>query len=395
MNNRSKAPRWAVTLVTVGHAISCSGSGTPPLEAGAPDGYGGGVAVADTAMSMPPDAHDAASQDAVAQDLWAEVDRLIRESMKQSSLPGLGLVVRDARDQIAFSRVYGDFAFDRTIGVASASKLVSALLLLDLVAKGRLSLDATTGAVLGWPGIKAGITLRHLLSFTSGLLPEAICTAQAAMTLAACVDRIRDAELAVAAGTRFDYGSTHLHVAARMAEVVTGKTWNELFTEVLAQPLGFPSDVGYFTFPRRGLGRINPLVAGGLRLTTSQYMELLAVAFHAGTYRGLSIGSDDLFAQQTIEPFPGATIGVSPAVQAGQAYRYGLGAWLECPEPAARCQVLSSPGAFGFTPWIDRQAGYYAAIAMELDNLEGGVVKASLDLEQALQPAIKAALAAR
>ena len=37
-------------------------------------------------------------------------------------------------------------------------------------------------------------------------------------------------------------------------------------------------------------------------------------------------------------------------------------AWLECPPPAVNCAVLSSPGAFGFTPWLDRDLSNGCAI---------------------------------
>ena len=48
-------------------------------------------------------------------------------------------------------------------------------------------------------------------------------------------------------------------------------------------------------------------------------------------------------------------------------FRYGLAVWLECATPtafASGCNSQSSPGAFGFTPWFDRDAGYYAMIGM-------------------------------
>ena len=113
---------------------------------------------------------------------------------------------------------------------------------------------------------------------------------------------------------------------------------------------------------------------------------------HQPSTQRLQIGTPELFAAQTREPFPNAAIGNSPAVKAGYSFRYGLGAWLECATPAAGCTCISSPGAFGFTPWLDREAGYYAIIATELANTRGGVVKDSLDLEQALKPAFAAAL---
>ena len=55
--------------------------------------------------------------------------------------------------------------------------------------------------------------------------------------------------------------------------------------------------------------------------------------------------------------------------------------------------MLSSPGAFGFTPWVDFGKGYWAIIAIE-ENTGKGFDPASVavELEQALQPLIETAL---
>ena len=78
--------------------------------------------------------------------------------------------------------------------------------------------------------------------------------------------------------------------------------------------------------------------------------------------------------------------------EAGLPFRYGLGAWLECATPAAGCSVISSPGAFGFTPWLDRNTGYYAVIAMESGLADTGLAPASVRLAQDLKPLIAQAL---
>jgi len=51
---------------------------------------------------------------------------------------------------------------------------------------------------------------------------ESPCINEFAVTLADCVAQIATRVLVALPGTRFDYGNTHLHVAARMAEVVAG-----------------------------------------------------------------------------------------------------------------------------------------------------------------------------
>jgi CubicO group peptidase (beta-lactamase class C family) len=328
-------------------------------------------------------------------DRWDKVRALVHAAALDAGTD-LALVVWDATDTKLVEVDHGTFTSDTRVAIASASKHISGLVLFDQVRLGRLALSSTTGAVLGWTGPMAAITLEQLLSFTSGLPPNAPCTSNPLTSLAACVDTISGLAPVATPGTRFDYGSTHLHVAARMAEVASGKSWKALFDETLRVPLGLPTEVAYFTAPKQGLGQANPLIAGGLRASMNEYSPMLQVAFHRGTRGPLTVGLPALFEAQAKEPFD-VVIGNSPVVALGYPFHYGLTAWLECPTPRTGCTTLSSPGAFGFTPWFDRQAGYSAILGMEVDRAAqqtpDGVVNFAVDLEQALQPLIRDALA--
>lgn len=324
--------------------------------------------------------------------LWTVVDSLTQTLIAANpTYSRLTVSVYDSTHARVYERSYGGFSPTTTIAVASASKLIAGTLLLDLVARGELTLDRTTADVLGWSGARGTITLRHLLSFTSGLAPEAGCTINPLLTLAACVNDIEAAATVAPPGTRYDYGSTHLHVAARMAEVVTGKSWNTLYRERLADPLGIGTSSRFFALPNAALGAANPLVAGGLRISAHEYARLLGVIHARGRAFGLTIATPALFDAQAREPYPAVTVGNSPGAPFG--FRYGLSAWLQCDTPATGCTAISSPGAFGFTPWIDRQAGYYATIAME--EVAGSGATFGITLLQRIEPAIRAALSAR
>jgi CubicO group peptidase (beta-lactamase class C family) len=336
-----------------------------------------------------------AAGEAPAPGRWAAVEAALDEAAVAAG-PGaaFGLTVWDAKDARVYEHMLGGFSPDQRVAVASASKMISGLVIFEAIRRGQLDLDATTGGVLGWTGDNGAITLRQLLSFTSGLNRAALCTANPLVTLGKCVDNIRDAATVAPPGTRFDYGSTHLHVAARMAEVASGKTWAQLFDETLRAPLGLPAEVAYFTAPKQATGRINPLIAGGLRASMNEYAPMLSLVFHRGAGAGLTVGTTALFDAQAKEPYPDATIGSSPVVDIGLDYRYGLTAWLLCETPAAGCAALASPGAFGFTPWLDRAAGYYAILGMELprDTADSGVVDFAVKLQQKLAPLVVDAL---
>jgi CubicO group peptidase (beta-lactamase class C family) len=311
---------------------------------------------------------DSSPSEPPASDTFAEVDSAARAAYDRYKVP-MGLAVYDDRGNKVFERMYGDFSADRRVAIASASKLVSGVTLFRLIDAGYLSLDSTTAEILGWSGPNGAITLRHLLSFTSGLEPEHSCTYQPDITLADCVELISQRELVAPPGSRFDYGSTHLHVAGLMAQTVVGSDWNDIFDEQIRKPLQLAPEFAYYAAPRQALDArpINPLLAGGMRASMNDYERVLHFVFDKGRWQGSQLLASSIFDTQAIAPYPDAVIGSSPS---GLNVRYGLTAWLECNTPTTGCASISSPGAFGFTPWLDRSAGYYAILGMQLDDLQ-------------------------
>lgn len=328
----------------------------------------------------------------------AAIDNAVRAHLAKAGRrapDGLRLLVFDRHDRQRIDLAWGDLPRDRPLAVASASKLVSGLTVFAAIARsqGRLTLDSTTGQVLGWSGPRAAITLRHLLSFTSGLPADAPENLKPRLSLAECVEAIARMEPDCPPGIRFEYGGTHLQVAGRMVEVATGMSWNAFFRTALADPLGLPPAVRYHSWPRQRLGDGNPLIGGGLCASMADYAALLALAFHRGSGpAGPAIGGEELFAAQAREPYA-VEVGKSPAAKAGLPFRYGLCCWLEGEHPRQGVAVISSAGAFGFTPWLDREAGCYAILGMEGDPGTG--TGFSMPLQQELKPLIRAALAAR
>lgn len=319
-------------------------------------------------------------------DAFAAVDSAARSAFESEHLEGMGLTIYNRDGTKVFEQMYGDFSPDQRVPIASASKLVSGVVIFRLMDEGYLNLDSSAAEVLGWTGDEGAVTLRQLLSFTSGLPPENRCTYQSTVTLADCVVTISQAGLDAAPGTRFDYGSVHLAVAGRMAEVVTGQSWNNLFASQLRDPLGLPADIVYYANPLKGTGTDNPLLAGGLQMSMNEYEHILHFVFDKGVWQGSALMAPGIFDTQTIDPYPDAVVGKSP----GSSLRYGLTAWLECTTPQTGCAAISSPGAFGFTPWLDRATGYYAILGMYDTNNSKDHFGAQL--EEQLAPLIVQAL---
>lgn len=324
-------------------------------------------------------------------EVFQAVNAEARAAFEILGLDGMGLAIYDAAGNKLFESMYGNFSADQRVFIASASKFVTGVTFFRLIDQGLLSLDSTTAELLGWTGAKGTITLRHLLSLKSGLASEHLCTFIAEISLQFCADAIYDTPLLDAPGSRFDYGSTHFTVAGRMAEVATGKSWNTIFADEVITPLGLPADIQYYVQPDNLEPTANPLLAGGLVMSMNEYAVVLQLIFNKGSWQGSQLIKSGLFDLQARDPYPAAEI-AGPGPDNLIAH-YGLAAWLECDTPATGCAVISSPGLYGFTPWIDRANGYYAIIGMEnRDLLENG---AAQRLQQRLKPLIVDALGRR
>jgi CubicO group peptidase (beta-lactamase class C family) len=146
----------------------------------------------------------------------------------------------------------------------------------------------------------------------------------------------------------------------------------------------------YYANPLAATGTDNPMLAGGLIMSMNEYARVLRLVFDQGAWQGNRLIAADIFDQQAIAPYPDAEIGTTPAQTAGLGLRYGLTAWLECSSPQTGCTTISSPGAFGFSPWLDREGGYFAILGMEIPNSDVLFIPA---LRQQLKPLIVDALA--
>ncbi len=338
-----------------------------------------------------------------ANDIWKPVRDVMDAAAAQ--FPN-GLTVEVATAQgVVFSRQLGAFSNDTFGEVASASKWVSATVFMRLIDQGVLSLDTKTKDVLTdlrgqpWSGNLGETTLRDLLSFQAGI-PDENVAAVAASTLATAVNLIyaQDGPTAQPAGTYFSYanGSNSFRIAARMAEVRSGKTWAQLFNEQVRDPLGWSGNSAY----RYTTTPDNPNPAGALMTTGREYMRLLVMLLNRGSLGNTRLLPAALVDEQRKDPWrPSTTILFSPYTALGKSYHYGLGQWRECDAPGnvAACDAslrVSSTGAFGFAPWIDVQRNY-AGIVMtrQPGTVAQGVFRASDELKWQLATLIPAALA--
>ncbi|HAA33670.1 MAG TPA: hypothetical protein DCE56_45490, partial [Cyanobacteria bacterium UBA8553] len=266
------------------------------------------------------------------------VTKVIQSGISRNRLRGAAaLIMRDNR--VIYERAFGDYTTNTVVPIASASKLISASVIMSVVDEGLLSLDAPISKYLpDLSGKEGRITLRQLMSHTSGLPGNNRCLANTSITLAECVDQIFRVGLQTDPGTQFRYGGVSFQVAGRLAEVASGKSWNTLFEEKIKNPLNMVN-TSYGNTE-------NPRIAGGASSTLQDYANLLQMLLNGGVFKS----KRSLSAQSVTEMQRDQTRGV-PIASTPQPdkRRYGLGAWRDIVDSKGKAIQLSCQGAFGFS----------------------------------------------
>jgi CubicO group peptidase (beta-lactamase class C family) len=275
-------------------------------------------------------------------------------------LNGAALVIRH-RGHVVCEVYLGRYDAATEVPLVSAAKWLSAATILTLVDDGHLRLDDSVAKYLQYfKGPKRAITLRQLLSHTAGFPSHHPCMFRATLTLDECARAIvTQSQLASEPGTSFRYGGAGFTVAGRVAEVADGRPWAELFHVRMAQPLGL-------THTAYGPGQ-NPSLSEGLAYSSAaEYATFLQMVLDGGTWQGKRILSVAMVEELTRNQIEGIPIESSP----GGTRTYGLGCWRDAVDSATgRAVVLSSAGAGGFIPWINRKRGLVGVVAV-FDNIE-------------------------
>jgi CubicO group peptidase (beta-lactamase class C family) len=181
----------------------------------------------------------------------SQIDQLVAKTLADTGVPSAEIaVVRDG--QLVLNKAYGKANEglparpDLPYQIASNSKQFTAMALLLLEDEGKLSIDDKIGKY--FPDISGAdkITIRELLSHTSGLQdfwPQDYLfkTMTVATTPQAIVDRWAKKPLDYAPGSRWQYSNTGYVVAGMIAEKVSGEKLLGYLTRKIFAPLGMKS----------------------------------------------------------------------------------------------------------------------------------------------------------
>jgi CubicO group peptidase (beta-lactamase class C family) len=250
--------------------------------------------------------------------------------------------------QQLYQQTFGTFTLGQVVPIASATKTLSAAVLMSLVDSGTLHLDDRVGQWLPeWnTGLKATITLRMCFTHTAGMIEMHPLIGDDTITLRQAAAGLAAVPLVSVPGSRFAYGGASMHVAGAVCEVASGIPYGQLFQQRIAQPLGM-TVTDYLGIGTAG----NPRIAGGARSNLQDFQRFMRMLRQRGAFGAtqvLSTASVDTMLSDQTSTIP---IGSTPHPDLAP---YGIGIWLDRRDSAGRTVAASAVGAFGFAGWVDR-----------------------------------------
>ncbi len=202
--------------------------------------------------------------------LAAGVQALLEKAVADGIAPSISCALALGGRHLPVLRA-GDAQTGTFFDLASVTKLFTTVTALALVDSGTLELDAPISAHLAAYRVaaKSAVTLRHLLTHTSGLPSEwrgwhAALSQGRGFDREALVADLLATELQSAPGTRFEYSCAGFNTIMALAEHVTGTTWGQLVQKHVLDKLPTSGITGCPPLDQCAPTEFQPLLGRGL-----------------------------------------------------------------------------------------------------------------------------------
>lgn len=220
----------------------------------------------------PTRAPDAPTRKLTDAEIVAQLQAYVERLAKRDVFSGTVLLAKGGRPlyRAAFGEANKDFGVRNTIdtkfNLGSMNKMFTAVSVMQLVERGKLSLDDTLGKFLPAgalrPDVLSKVRIKHLLSHTSGLgsyfTPEWDGQSRARYrTVDDWMALVKNETLAFEPGTQWSYSNTGMLVLGKVIEVVSGKDYFAYVREHVTGPAGMTNTDAY------ELDRVNKNLAVG------------------------------------------------------------------------------------------------------------------------------------
>jgi len=287
----------------------------------------------------------------------AELDALLEKNKKNLGADVVTLVYKDGK--IVYKKKLGDFFDEKTqVPIASASRWLTAALVLQFIDEGKLSLETPIADYLPIYATygKKYITIRHCLTDIIGIESKkwSITESGKFETLEALVDDYAKREIKANTGTDFWYSNMGINIAARVIEKITKKGFEQIMSQKLLRPLNMKNT----SFSSNDGRAVNP--ASGAASTANDYMNFLVMLLNKGVHNGKQILSaksvEELLAIQVKD------IPISYAPKEAAGFDFGLGGTILEKDADGKTVVAGCTNFLGFWPFINVCNGYACII---------------------------------
>lgn len=334
-------------------------------------------------------------------------DRM-REMIQSKEIPGAVTLIA-TRDRVTHLEAIGSAEPDGTrplrqdsiFWIASMTKPITGTAILMLQEEGKLSVDDPVAkyipalANLKTPsGQPANLTLKHLMTHTSGL-PEATADeARVATKLEDLIPAYTNKPMQFEPGSKWQYCQSGINTLGRIIEVVSGQRYEKFLAKRLFQPLGMkdttfylrPNQVARLATPvkREQDGTLTPTTIsllqgkpatstdrypaanGGLFSTAPDYARFARMILNGGTLDGKRYLKPESIRQMTTIQTGDLKTGFTPG------NGWGL-TWCVVREPQGVTAMLSPGshghgGAYGTQAWIDPAKGVAYILMVQRSN---------------------------
>jgi len=294
-------------------------------------------------------------QPVFAQYHFNELDETLKQNQKQLGNNIAAVIWKG--DTIVYKKELGDFNAKTAAPIASASKWLTAALVMMFVEEGKIGLD---DKITKWlPEYarygKNYITIRHCLTHMTGIQQDEKLIAKLfdRKKFASLEDEVNSFaahEIQTNPGTEFRYGAIGMDIAGRVLEVVSKKRFDLLIRQKLFVPLGMRRT----TFSDLEGGAVNP--SGGAQSSADDYIKFLSMLLHKG-----KVGDKQILSEESVNQL--IQVSVAPdkikyAPKNMQGYSYALGSWVMAADTGGKTSIIACPGFIGTWPLIDYTRGY-------------------------------------
>jgi CubicO group peptidase (beta-lactamase class C family) len=312
----------------------------------------------------------------------SELDAIVEEKTRLTKKEVVLLVAtRDTvvyqKDTRAFSAIRGKAP------IGYSSQLLTTALILQLADEGKLSLDDKVVQYL--PTFakyrKNYITIRHCLTHNSGIQVDSKVRLfdKGGASLEADVDKLAAREIQTNPGTEFRYNDKGFLIAARIAEIVTKKKFENLIQQRLTRPLGM-RQTSFVT-----LDGSAPNPSHGATSSAADLIIFMRMLLNEGKYKGAQVLS-----QEAIAEFRKIYVeaGFMKAPPKGIVdLEFALGAWAQ-ESNGGKAGVLTAPSLGGTIPVVDFCRGY-AFVYFLKELSDDKKAEAYLDIKGSLDAGIQ------